>query len=57
MSDESPHVQYALAAGTPAGDVFVETRVEALATPAVSTAGWETDVRERPPKVPRACRE
>jgi hypothetical protein len=45
------------AAGTPVGDVLVEARIESLATPAVSTAGWETDVRERPPKIPKACRE
>jgi hypothetical protein len=45
------------AAGTPAGDVLAEARIESLATPAVSTAGWESDVRERPPKIPRACRE
>lgn len=45
------------AAGTPAGDVLAEARIESLATSAVSTAGWESDTRERPLKIPRACRD
>jgi hypothetical protein len=45
------------AAGTPAAAVMAKARIEALATPAVSTAGWESDARDRSPKIPKACRD